>query len=282
MIRRMVAIALTALSILFLFWPAMVSVDADKRDQYAETYKVYKEDIKEEGGRSKVVSDYTNQLKSIGYSSSDAKALANASITETLLGYKPDKSLSELRTFFSAMMTEYTIGKKHNNIIDDNNDMVNLVRACSILFNVFFWALLAAGIAAIALYLFNKTRAAGVAFAVIAVLNTIWVVILLVILKGVGSDMTAPGASVFLLPIFAIAACIVYQRDPNAKGLFSMRAVAPQPPVGNSQYRTQQTDQKPENPFMDRANEAFWTCPVCGNKNSASAGFCAGCGTKRQ
>ena len=69
LLRRFLAVVLTLLSLLFLFWPAMVAYSADYRedrlDYYAERYREYED-----------------------YSRSDAKAAARAYVAENnVMGY---------------------------------------------------------------------------------------------------------------------------------------------------------------------------------------------------
>ncbi len=271
MIRRFIAIGLTLLAILFMFLPAIAAVDSDHYDDAVEEWKEWKE-YKKDHSKSEMIKDATESYKDYyDMSTSDAKRMANAAYTANNIESRPNFSLAQLRTYFSALTTEFTLIEKNGSISFLDSDYVGFVVAMAILLNLTFWPMLIFGIGAMVLYFFNKTRALGVVFAVFAFLNALVVIIFLAVSKSKEGSITAPGAMMFLMPMFALASCIVYQRSkPAKKGRLAAQ------PMNN-----QWTQPQANNQWAQQPAEAVWTCPVCGGKNPVTAGFCANCGTKQ-
>ncbi|MBR0507951.1 MAG: zinc-ribbon domain-containing protein [Clostridia bacterium] len=76
-----------------------------------------------------------------------------------------------------------------------------------------------------------------------------------------------PGVAGVLLPLFSLAASILYKRDTSYKGAFPPRAV-PQPTEIHSEPVTQPTVNG-------------WSCPNCASANPENAQFCPSCGAPK-
>ena len=309
MIRRFIAMGLTLLALLFMFWPAIASVKAEERHEYIEAQEWWKE-YKKEHKKSEMINEAVEGFMDDGFSKSDAKKAANASYTVQDISDNTDYSLAQLRSLYSASATLYALYEKYNRnryYSSSDSDRAAFGVAMAVLLNISFWSLLVIGIGAMVLYFFNKTRALGIVFTVLAFLNSLYVIIMLAGINEMKGDITVPGASMFLIPMFALAACIVYKRTATKKAA-PARAYAPanpqpvnnyaqpmngqwaQPqPAGNQWSQPQPrpvnnyAQQPANNPWEQpqrTAEEPTWFCPACGAKNPKSAGFCSNCGTK--
>ncbi len=286
MIRRFIAMGLTLLALLFMFWPAIASVKEEERHEYIEEQEWWKE-YKKGRTKSEMINDAAEGFMNYyGFSRSDAKKAANASYTVRDISDNTDYSLAQLRSRFSASATLYSLYEKYNMnryYSSSDSDEAAFGVAMAVLLNISFWSLLVIGIGAMVLYFFNKTRALGIVFTVLAFLNSLYVIIMLAGFKGMDGDITVPGASMFLIPMFALAACIVYKRTATKKAA----PANPQPvnnyaqPMNGQWSQPQPVNNQWSQPQPQQAETSLWTCPVCGAKNPTSAGFCASCGTKQ-
>ena len=284
LLRRFLAICLTVLSVMFLFWPSMIAMNSETKSEYIEdTIETYRENYE--------------------YSKSDARAYANAQWLGAITSQRISFSFLQVRNGLSAVATENSIRDKYAkkeweenyrewknshdgdpyytyNYDDDRvyvssyKEYVKATRTPNekkfrsfigtnaVLVNILFFALLAAGAAAIVLYAMGQTRIAGIVFAALTVAADIVFIIMLSFIKknedmiGDYSYLTAPGASMFLLPIFAIAACILYQPSKKAKRRAPRRA--PRPAADPDNLFTDATGYVPpvrtnENPFTESA-----------------------------
>ncbi len=276
-ICRFIAVILTLLSLTSLFWPAMLNYSRE-----------YLADVKEDR-EDYYYYHYDHITKA------DAKALANAEIAPVYItgAYSFFSYRNFLSFYFMGQSMEDKYMKKdwdskslsshyktYQDYLNSLSKEKKLERtttiAGAIVGNVLFFGLLACGILAIILYSLNRTRAFGIIFAVLTLLADIFFIVVLIYMKHIKAPITAPGIGMFLMPLLAIAACIVYRRDRG--------------PV-LSDAPTEQTVQPPH-PFnppspplaeMQQQNDeaAMWVCPVCGNSNPVSYGFCANCGTQK-
>ncbi len=266
LLRRFLAIVLTVLSLLFLFWPSMAAVNSKARKEYlASTAKQYQKD-------SDSSSYYYSQYD---YSKADARAMASASWMMQTTVNRVTFSFLEVRNGLSAGATQNALNEKYAKKaweenyrewrqrydepytvynsdgervkVSSYNEYVKATRSpetkklysfidtYAVLVNILFFALLAAGLAAVVLYAMGRTRIAGIVFAALTVAADIVFIIMLAYIKkndelfqyiGI-SEFTAPGASMFLLPIFSLAACILYQPSKKAKRVKARRAPRP-------------------------------------------------------
>lgn len=139
-----------------------------------------------------------------------------------------------------------------------------------ILLNVCFFGLILFSVLGIILMLLNKTKAANIWHTVLAFLTVALFVGYMIIVKEESGIKTGPGAALFLLPIFSLAASILYQQDRSYSTPFPQHVAAPQ-----------QTPQYAYQPQQRPVQTNSWSCPNCGTQNADEARFCAACGTSK-
>ncbi len=225
LVRRCLAIGLVLLSIMFLFWPTVVSTSSRLRnswiDERADRY-VHEYDCSESQARTIASLNLANSLR----------GLSVLDLRNTLTYYALHQSVED--AYKKDTRGEDWFDNYLDTLRDDQKTERTLNTLGGVCVNVFFFCMLAAGVAAIVLYALNKTRIAGIVFAVLAVL-VVAVAIGYMIYTNVSQnelldaknvsdkvwdlqhDPVAPGVSMFLIPIFAIASCIVYQRTGRKK-----------------------------------------------------------------
>ncbi len=238
LIRRCLAIGLVLLSIMFMFWPATVAVSSRLRN-------------------SRIDDRAALYMERYDCSESQARAIASFELSDNLRGVSASDLRSRL-TYYALHQSVDDAYKKEtrgedwfDDYLDRLSDDIKIERTLNTLggvcVNIFFFCMLAAGVAAIVLYALNKTRIAGIVFAVFAVL-LVAVAIGYMIYTNVSTnealdaksvsdevwdvqhDPIVPGVSMFLIPIFAIASCIVYQRTGRKKARTPKPAAAPVEP----------------------------------------------------
>jgi ribosomal protein L40E len=155
----------------------------------------------------------------------------------------------------------------------------------AIFINVAFFGMLALAGMAIVLMLFNRSKAATVLHTILAILTVVvyaaYLIYMMITLKEeyaeYGIKLTIyPGVAGILLPLFSLAASILYKRDTSYPGAVMPRAAQPAyanvPPVTRGAFVPQQ----PVKP----AAPAEWICPSCTAKNDPSEPVCPYCGTQ--
>ncbi len=290
--RRFLAIGLTVLSLLFLFWPSMAAVNSEVRADY----------IKEETKKYQGDSDNGSYYTSNPFSKADARAMANAEWLATATTGRAEFSFLQVRNGLSAGATELALMEKYAKkqweenyrewrsnysepytVYNSNGERVavssykeyvkvtrptetkklySFINTYSVLVNILFFALLACGIVTLVLYAMGQTRITGIVFAALTVVADIVFIIMLSYIKknddifgySAFGNVTAPGASMFLLPIFTLAACILYQPSKKTKRVKPRRAPHPAPATG--ELFTDTTGYVPpvktnENPFTE-------------------------------
>ena len=145
-----------------------------------------------------------------------------------------------------------------------------------ILLNVCFFGMIALAVLGIILMLMNKSKAATVWHTVLAFLTVVLIVAYMIIVKEESGIKMGPGAALFLLPIFSLAASILYQQDPSYSTPFPPHLTAHQP---TDAYRPQQPNGNAS--FRPQADANSWTCPTCGAQNGMDARFCSACGSQQ-
>ncbi len=279
-ICRFIAVILTLLSLTSLFWPAMLNYSSE-----------YLDEVKEEREE--------NYRRYDHYNKADAKALANAEIAPVYI--TGAYSFFSYRNFLSFYFMEQTIEDKNmkndwnskglsrlyrtyqdylNSLSTEKKMERTLTIVGAIAVNVLFFGMLVIGILAIVLYSLNGTRAFGIIFAVLTLLADVLLIVVLIYMKHIKAPITAPGIGMFLMPLLAIAGCIVYRRDRG-----SVPPAAPAEPPVNQPDPFNLPSPEPAGPQWNQkqpeAETDLWTCPVCGCKNAASYVFCANCGTQK-
>lgn len=236
LIRRFIAIGLTALTLVFLFWPSMMGyTNKESRKNAEDNIPIVRSTLSDmRSNKDEYIEDAQEE-----FGSSDGKALYDAAVayleTQTML----DWSFLSMRTATTSQWTVARIQIEHYNTTLDSKDQERYDKNImySILMNITFFGILAAGVLAILLYALNKSRAGGIVLAVFTVIGAAVFVAFLIYQNGLQSDTLnemrtymgsdygknlenpfGPGPALFLLPAFAIAACIVYQRSPKPSG----------------------------------------------------------------
>ena len=251
-VRRFIAIGLTVLSLVFLFWPAVLGyTDGETRTEYRVLYenrRIYKRSDSYRYEREEAL--YAYQL---GYGE-DGGAYLSAKETYADYEYKPSVSLLELRSYYTAFLTLQSIEERNDTYASDselselraeNRDQLILF---TVALNVLFFGLLLTGVLSILFSLLNKGNGFAITHAVLAFLCAAAVIFIIVSSNrslreafhynesAAASLLIGPDAALFLIPAFALAACIVYRRDRALKGAFPKRGAseAPAPvPVRN-------------------------------------------------
>jgi RNA polymerase subunit RPABC4/transcription elongation factor Spt4 len=143
-----------------------------------------------------------------------------------------------------------------------------------LLLNICFFGMIVMAVVAIVTLLLGKGKIAKIATIlamVLAILAVILCAVIIIVMKGMtgyGSMISfAPGVAMFLLPIFSLAASILYKRDTSYSGMFPVKQSAPagQQPV----YQ----------PYAPKPEAGGWICPSCNSQNPENAQFCPNCGT---
>jgi hypothetical protein len=144
-----------------------------------------------------------------------------------------------------------------------------------ILLNVCFFGMIVFAALGVLLMLFNRSNAANVAHTCLAFLTVVIFIVYMILIKEISGMSFSPGAAMFLLPIFSLAASILYKRDMSYSGMFPVKQSAPagQQPV--YQPYVQPTVQ----PYAPQPEAGGWICPSCNSQNPENAKFCPGCGT---
>ena len=159
-----------------------------------------------------------------------------------------------------------------------------LTALLSVFVNVAFFGLIALAGVAIVLMLFNRSKAATVLHTVLAILTVLVFIAYFVYyfieyaeeMKSYGAKLSIyPGVSAILIPVFSLAASILYKRDKSDRGAFQPRTA--QQPVfalaGVPQQPVTRAASVPQQP-------AEWICASCNAKNDPAEPFCPYCGTK--
>lgn len=280
-IRRYVAIGLTLLTILFLFWPSVIIINRDS-DAWEPITKYTRKYNREEYSRL-FSDDWAKEYRRHSTVSAEDMKLAKEAGLEVYDLMEDDDynaSIFRLRGFVPKLMR-----------FAGDEDGEILSSAFTIILNSLFFTLIGLAVASALMMLFNQSRVFGILHVVLAFLTAAAFLVLglsgVIAKNAASSHITIspvyPGAATFLLPAFALAAVIVYKRVKPGKAALKAAVPDPQP------VHTQQTfSQQPINPMWNQQpaeaqpqTEANWTCPSCNANNPASDGFCSYCGTKR-
>lgn len=196
-VRNILAIVLTVLAIVSLFWPSMIRYTNEAKEMNAQEREYMETQI--EGITPEIMQTQ------FGFSESDAKMMLKlykfALATEFSFNCLRDMVTTTWKMAGSPMAGQME---------KDTTKIIIL----SIAMNVLFFGMIAAAAVAIVLYLLNRSRIGGIIFAVLAVLGAI-AALVYILYANSNSGMAAltVGASMFILPIFAIAACILYKKE---------------------------------------------------------------------
>ena len=229
-VRRIIAVVLTLIAIGSLFWPSMFTYSEDTR----ELTERQEDHLRDEYGASaknlakKILEETADQLERNGSVKGDAKKAAKDYVN-ILMNFLSGKfSLFALRSDASGLYrlaTKYEVFYLARTALGSMGvperyaeEMKEAFTALMIGMNVLFFTTLIFGVIAAVLYALNQTRAPGVIFTIMAFLCSL---ICLAVVIGcnigfkddLGFALFAPGASLFLLPLLALAGCIVYKRE---------------------------------------------------------------------
>ncbi len=242
-IRRMVAIGLTVLTLIFLFWPSMMGItNEDVREEYEDSIPYIRRQLRElRNSKDEAIDEFSSVM-----SDADAKAFYNAYAASLESSTLTNWSFLAGRTRTSSTTTVARLAEKYDLSAFDSEtkEQFDTWSIYSALMNILFFGMLAMGVLAIVLYALNKSRAAGVLLAVLAAIGSIVFISYINYQNNQFSDslsgyssssaskMRNPygvGPAMFLLPIFALAACIVYKRDTRISGAFPKASSVPKP-----------------------------------------------------
>ena len=342
MMRGIIASVLTVLSLVCLFWPSMINLSASARENY---FGPALDDIETRFGSMDEYFDEfeekaVDELKEAGYGTAKAKSLTSAMVEMEKVALTGKYSFFGVKTvigFFDRFADELNrnsplreMASKSSgfeSLMEMSDEGATALKIVSIVLNILLYGMLALGALAILMYLLGKNRVFGVLHTILAFLVAL-AFIGIVILANIGAardsriegDILAVGIGSVLMPLFALAACIVYKRD--KKGAAPVEApvqtfaptTAPQQPVNpwasapqqpsnpqwgaqqpsNPQWGAQQPRQgawsdvsgwgeQPQSaPQQPQAEVPTWTCPVCGTKNPTTTAFCPNCGTNQE
>ncbi len=286
-IRRFLAIILIMMSFVCLFWPTIINVSWDSRDEYVQRAEEYQKEIKDKSRNDRLV-DLKQTFQNTGMSKGDAKKAADSLLTVTEYNTKTGFSFWELRTYFSAYMTYLSVMESNGKAVHSNpseKDMEQLYFVFGIALNVLFFLLPVLGIGAIVAYFFNRTQAAGYVYAGFALLTAGALAALMIILKERDSDLTAPGVALFLLPLLAIASSIVYRRDREVKNVFTKVETKPNIPVmiDPSNRSASLSFEEAQRSVSSRPSlsRIKWTCTHCKAENPIDSEYCDYCGSPK-
>lgn len=160
-----------------------------------------------------------------------------------------------------------------------------LMGLLGVLLNVCFFGIIALTVLGVVLMLLNKSKAATGWHTFLSFLTVVVFVIYIIFAnESYGTAVLGPGAALFLLPIFSLAASILYKKDYGYSGAFPARAEQPQyqqpVPYQPAQYQpTQYQQPQYEQPQYQQPVSSGWKCPTCETQNSEDARFCNVCGT---
>jgi len=127
------------------------------------------------------------------------------------MGQSTMYSVSEVRSEMTSNIGEYFDAAELFGF------KATLLGIFGILINVCFFGMIAAAVLALVMILLNKSNVAAVLLAILAILAVVvcavYVVILIDLMEMGGLVKFAPGVAMFLLPIFAIATCILAKKE---------------------------------------------------------------------
>ena len=161
----------------------------------------------------------------------------------------------------------------------------------TIFLNVAFFGMIALAGMSIILMLFNRSKAATVLHTILAILTVLvfvayfayYLITYAEEMKEYGfKEIVYPGVAGVLLPLFSLAASILYKRDKSYKGILPPRAAQPAyaAPAGQPPVTRFAPASAPVVPPAAPKAPAEWICPSCTAKNDPTETECPYCGTK--
>lgn len=321
LIRRFVAITLTILSVLALFWPSAIALGGTFRTEQKVRVQEYREELREEEGEyyrgyqayiahNVIQNLLTERIERAEKQDDPETAGALRTVSGAIQELVANKSIEMInRDFFSGLYTAFEdlglsfeeireIAAKLPYYADKSRELwpkdlepfdseIRMAKLGVIGYNVLFFLVIALGVGAVILMFLNRTEVLTVLHAFFSLLLAGLAIGLWIILLINGEHLLIPGVSAFLTPIFAIAACFVYQRDKRCSGIFPKRAAAPEPAEGPVLQEPAEEPSYvaplPQGQMKRQAPEPDeWVCPVCNGRNALSDRFCSYCGTGRE
>lgn len=278
-IRRYVAVGLMLLSILMLFWPSIVKIN----------------------GKSDAFDAYTSRMKALGKADFARQFAQEWKYSFDYIG--------ALEVSEAQMREAEDVGRGFYDFLMKDGYTLSYLKAClffpkliryahidaaiplvtSILLWLGFSLLLLLAVGAILMMLFNKPKV----FNILHVVFSFLIATVFLFLGLCGPIMTVadssvkiapvyPGAAAVLLPLFSLAALIVYKRirvkkaapQPAAAPVWQ-QPVVPQQPTSAAWTAPQPTASMRQQPQND------WFCTACGTRNTADSYYCENCGQRR-
>ena len=222
LIRRFIAIGLTALSILFLFFPAVLVMNREEKQiaKFKEAADLVSQQVNmDELQREK--EDLAELFKEV-LKTSEFKGLESSS--EALRSFKLiflamrnlNISAFEARTIVVESLRLYEKAAKANPNDSEFRDVpIGIFPAVRIIVDVLFFGAIVLALASMVMMFFNRSRVFGVLYVILIFLLTGIMAIVPISFMTNSSSVSPilPGLSLFLLPIFSLAAVIVYKRN---------------------------------------------------------------------
>jgi hypothetical protein len=316
LIRRFVAITLTVLAVLTMFWPSAVALGGTFRTEEKSRMQEYQrslEDFADDDPYAEYMRAYAaysdirmlleTRIEKAEKQGDSETARALRTVEDALEELNANRSIEKInRTFFSGVFAAFEdLGvsfeeareilsglpyytDKSRELWPDEikpfDSELKAVKIGAIGYNVLFFLVIALGAGAVVMMLLNRSGVVTLLHAIFSLLLAGLAIGLWVILLIKGENLLIPGVSAFAMPIFAIAACFVYRRDKNCKGVFPKRTAEPvtetaETPV-EAPVSREQMQQLQEEPAQDE-----WICSVCNGRNALTDETCAFCGSGR-
>lgn len=174
-------------------------------------------------------------------------------------------SLSEFRQY---------VTKISDRIVDSE------IKTISIITNIAFFGMIGLAAAAVIAMALNKTKS-FTAFHFFLSFFYFFVCIIAVGKSNSDDSVFAYGLScgpsMFLIPIFSLAACIIYQEDDG------QRSTSPQdnPWIKGTYQKKDNTQRLSDTESQTNSNRSVWTCPRCGTRNNENEMKCVNCYTRK-
>lgn len=227
--RRILAVILTALTLLCLFWPPVMAVrDAESRSDAEERFRAFDADA-----RSKETESIRNTMTQyLGFSDSDAEKYAKAAVAVEQDSFRPTWSIFHMRSHYTNRKTLFDLSRKYGTTryigYDENEETT--AKTYSALLNILMFGMAVFGAAAIIQYLRNASGWCGVLFAVLTAVCAIVAATAVPKLNDAWSDRLdyyTVSIGLFLTPALALAARILYRKEVSAPSAAKTASDAP-------------------------------------------------------
>ena len=301
-VRRLISIILIAFLLVFLFWPSIIRLNGQS-DAFDSYYHIY---LKYGKANRDLFAEQFAAKEGMGLSHDDAYALG--------------------QSFFMVLLQE---GASFQKVVSLTPDLLRYMNAPSGTVTFFrtalyilFYGIIALAAAAILMSLFGKSKVFHILLLVISILAGSFFMfmgmlgpgLVQAVANGEGASPVGVGLASILIPVFALAALILYRRPKKqtsaardvpeyvrqkatsypapgcpqtpADERRSQPSVNPYPPVtGGTLTDSTFTPISPDEiPFGGdgASSRRNWRCPICGAENPDHITTCPHCGETRE